>query len=216
METCEALTSKHHKCSKGATYCIANNGKVKNFCTSHIKSTGIDDDELDSITNPDYYYDAKRGRFIVNKISRTPHDPLTNLPTRYTEGLTDKQKLKYLKEIEESKKMYKETGKVVGRKPVSRSLSPQRSRHTEEFEERYGFSVSDITKVKKYFPDTDVDTILAKGRAAYASGSRPSVSGASGPYVWANARLASVLTGGKALAVDKDLVGPKSLEKIFK
>lgn len=29
------------------------------------------------------------------------------------------------------------------------------------------------------------------------------------------ARLASVLTGGKALAVDKDLVGPKSLKKIY-
>jgi hypothetical protein len=28
------------------------------------------------------------------------------------------------------------------------------------------------------------------------------------------ARLASVLTGGRALVVDKDLVGPKSLRKI--
>jgi hypothetical protein len=215
METCESLTHKNHKCSKGATYCIAHNGEVKNFCTLHVKSTGLRDDDLESIANPDYYYDEKRGRFIVNKISRVPHDKLTNLPTRYTEGLTDKQKLKYLKEIEETRDIYKKTGKVVGRERVSRSLSPQRSHHTENFEKRYGFSVADTDKVKKYFPDTDVDTILSKGRAAYASGSRPSVSGSSGPYVWANARLASVLTGGKALAVDKDLVGPKSLKKIF-
>jgi hypothetical protein len=70
--------------------------------------------------------------------------------------------------------------------------------------------------LNKYFPDTDIDTILAKGRAAYASGSRPTVTGPSGPEQWAYARLASVLTGGKALAVDKDLVGPKSLKVIYR
>jgi len=215
METCEALTNKHHKCSKGATYCLAYNGEVRNFCEGHVRGVGLTDDDLKSMSDPDYYYDKKKGKLVVNRISRVPHDPLTGLPARYTEGLTDKQKLKYLKEIEETQRIYKETGKVVGREKVSNTLIPQRSRHVEEFEEKYGFSIMDDNKLNKYFPDTDIDTILSKGRAAYASGSRPNVSGRSGPEQWARARLASVLTGGKALAVDKDLVGPKSLKKIY-
>lgn len=219
METCDSLTSKNHKCSKEPTYCIAYNGEVINFCTHHMKyHSGVDkisSDNFKSIDNPDYYYDESKGKLVVNRISRVPHDPLTNLPVRYTEGLTDKQKLKYKKEIEETQEYYKKTGKVKGRESVSRSLSPQRSHYVEEFEEKYGFNITDDVKIRKYFPDTDIDTILSKGRAAYASGSRPSVVGNSGPERWARARLASVLVGGKALAVDKDLVGPKSLKKIY-
>jgi hypothetical protein len=65
--------------------------------------------------------------------------------------------------------------------------------------------------VKKEFPGTDVETILKKGIAAYASGSRPGQSTSS----WKFARLASVLTAGKALAVDKDLVSDADLKKIL-
>jgi hypothetical protein len=66
--------------------------------------------------------------------------------------------------------------------------------------------------LKKTFPDTDVSGILAKGAAAYASsGSRPNVSS----FAWKFARLASVLTGGKAYKIDKDLVGEESRKKIF-
>jgi hypothetical protein len=60
------------------------------------------------------------------------------------------------------------------------------------------------------FPDTDIEGILAKGAAAYASGSRPNV----GVFQWKNARLASVLTGGPALRIDKTLVGPISMRRI--
>jgi hypothetical protein len=71
------------------------------------------------------------------------------------------------------------------------------------FEKRYGFSVSDTARVKREFPGVDVEKILSKGRAAYASsGSRPNTS----VEGWANARLASALTGGKAAQVDKDLL----------
>ena len=70
-----------------------------------------------------------------------------------------------------------------------------------------------LKKVKELFPDTDVQTILAKGYGAYASsGSRPNVSS----HQWALSRLASVLTGGKAYNVDKDLVGPKSRDVIIR
>lgn len=214
MESCDALTHKHYKCSHSAKYCVNAGGETINFCKAHVKSYELED-EADSIVNPDYYYSPKTNKLVVNRISRVSHDPVTGLPSRYTEGLTDKQKLKYKREIEETERVYKQTGKVQGRKPVSRSLSPQRSSHVIDFENKYHFKVTDMDKVRHTFPDTDVDEILAKGRAAYASGSRPTVTGASGPTQWANARLASVLTAGKALAVDKDLVGPRSLKKIY-
>ena len=73
-----------------------------------------------------------------------------------------------------------------------------------------------MKKVKAKFPDTDIDGILAKGRAAYASGSRPNRYGRAGVESWSFGRLASVLTKNKALLVDKDLVGPKSLKIIMK
>ena len=98
----------------------------------------------------------------------------------------------------------------------SSSLPKKRSSYSVEFEKRYGFKVSDLSKVKKLFPDMDVDMIIKKGEAAYASGSRPSVTGAGGAKQWGLARLASVGVGGKALQVDgPSLVGPKSLKVIF-
>lgn len=217
MESCEVLTNSGYQCANKSKYCINEEGLKINFCGVHkhqVVNHYVDKEMRKA--KPDYFYDSTSNKFIVNKISRVPHDPLTNLPTRYTEGLTDKQKLKYKKEIEETQKYYKETGLVKGRSPVSRSISPSKSHHIEEFNRRYGFSISDEDHLRKTFPDTDIEGILRKGRAAYASGSRPTVSGSGGPEQWARARLASVLTGGKALAVDKDLVGPKSLKRIFK
>lgn len=95
------------------------------------------------------------------------------------------------------------------------SLPKKRSGYSAEFERRYGFKVTELDKVKKLFPDTDIKTILAKGRAAYASGSRPNMTGKGGIEAWSYARLASVLSGGKALQVDHKSVGPISLKVIF-
>jgi hypothetical protein len=99
---------------------------------------------------------------------------------------------------------------------LSKNLKSKRSSYSVEFEKRYGFKISDLSKVKKLFPDTNVDMIIRKGEAAYASGSRPSVTGSGGAKQWGLARAASVFVGGKALQVDKDLVGPKSLKVIFR
>ena len=165
----------------------------------------------------DYYYNRRTGKLVVKRISRTRHDRLTGLPERYTRGLTPSQKLKYKKSIQASRRYYKKTGLVRGRKPVAKGLVSKRSKHSIVFEKKYGFNVTEVSKVKKMFPDTDIATILRKGRGAYASGgSRPTVTGRGGTDQWAYARLASVLTGGKALAVDKDIVGPKSLRVIYK
>ena len=139
---------------------------------------------------------------------KAPKDAETGLPKRYVSGLTKPEKKQQAKEIEKTKEIYKETGEVKTR-PISGYS--KRSPHVEKFEEEYGFPITNINKVKSKFPQTDIDTILAKGRAAYASGSRPGQN----PSSWAYARLASVLTGGKALAVDKDLVGNADLRRIL-
>jgi hypothetical protein len=170
--------------------------------------------------SPDYIYDKKTGRLIVNRIKRVHHDKLTGLPLRYSRGLNPKERIAYKKEIQRTLSIYKRTGKVVGRKSESFRSSGskptyKRSSHTVKFEKCYGFKITDLKKVKAKFSDTDVDGILAKGRAAYASGSRPNQTGTSGVNAWALARLASVVTNGKALLVDKDLVGPKSLKIIM-
>jgi hypothetical protein len=132
------------------------------------------------------------------------------LPAKYTAGLTPVEKAKQVELIKKSSKKYKESGIVEDRPKVSKTKT-RRSVHVVRFEKKYGFPVVETAKVKLMFPDTDVDKILAKGSAAYASsGSRPNVSISQ----WAYARLASVLTGGPALRVDKDLVGPISMKKI--
>ena len=133
------------------------------------------------------------------------------LPPKYLQGLTPQQRLLQARLIAKSRQEYQKTGLVRDRPSISESDSPSRSKHVAKFEKKYGFKVTEKKKLKEKFPDTDVDGILAKGRAAYASsGSRPNVSS----NAWAFARLASVLTGGKALQVDKDLVGPESLKNI--
>ena len=133
------------------------------------------------------------------------------LPDTYLANLTPQQRVLQAKLIAKSQKEYKESGLVQERPKVSNKPSV-RSNHVRKFQRKYNFPITDLKKVKALFVDTDVDGILSKGYAAYASsGSRPNVS----QHQWAYARLGSVLTGGNAYKVDKDLVGPKSRKLIF-
>lgn len=202
LKQCKGKTKEGKRCSRK---CFD-----KDHCRQH-----------NPLNSKDYTYDSKRGRLTNVKIRKVHHDKLTGLPLRYSRGLSPKERIAYKKEIERTKDIYKKTGKVIGRSRESfRSKNSKetykRSSHAVKFEKCYGFKVTDLPKVKKLFPDTDVDEILAKGQAAYASGSRPNRYGYSGIQSWKFARLASVTTGGKALLVDKDLVGPKSLKIIMK
>lgn len=121
----------------------------------------------------------------------------------YLAGLSPSQRLLQQKAIKQSQREYKETGLVKDRPKVSDKPTP-RSKHAVKFEKLYGYSVSDTARVKRDFPNVDVEKILSKGRAAYgSSGSRPNTS----IEAWANARLASALTGGKAAKVDKNQLG---------
>jgi hypothetical protein len=133
------------------------------------------------------------------------------IPEKYFGNLPPSLRATQAKLIRKSQDIYEKTGKVVDRPKVS-NQPVKRSKHAKKFEDKYGFSVSDISKVKSTFPDTDVDMILSKGRGAYASsGSRPNTTS----EAWAKARLASALTGGKAYKIDKSHIGEKSKDKIF-
>ena len=144
-------------------------------------------------------------------LRHTPKDIETGLPKKYVSGLTPEQKEKQIKEIEKSKDVYKKTGIVRVREKVSDDK--KRSPHVIKYEKTYGYPITDIAKVKKEFPDTDIDMIIKKGIGAYATaGSRPNQT----PQSWAYARLASVLTGGKAMLVDNKLIGEKDKKKILK
>jgi len=120
----------------------------------------------------------------------------------YTEGLSPQQRILQLRLIRQSQKEYESTGEIVERPKVSAAKTP-RSSWVKRFEQKHGFPITDVTKVRKAYPNADVDTILKKGAGAYASsGSRPNVSS----YQWKYARLASALLGGPAAKVDKDLL----------
>ncbi len=204
LKQCKGKTKEGKRCSRK---CFD-----KEYCRQHNSSN--------SSNSKNYTYDSKRGKLTNVKIKRVHHDKLTGLPLRYSRGLSPKERIAYKKEIERTKNIYRKTGKVVGRSRESfRTFGSKetyrRSSHAVKFEKCYGFKVTDLPKVKKLFPDTDVNGILAKGRAAYASGSRPNRYGRGGIESWSYARLASATTGGKSMLVDKDLIGPKSLKVIM-
>tara|TARA_A100001391_G_scaffold203934_1_gene197734 strand:- start:947 stop:1363 length:417 start_codon:yes stop_codon:yes gene_type:complete len=128
------------------------------------------------------------------KLRKVPKDKSTGLPKRYVpKGLTKADKAKQVKSIKEGK----------DRPKVKSAPSPKRSSHVIKFEKKYGKKITDDAFISKNLLSREgIKQVLAKGRGAYYSaGSRPNVSAAA----WARARLASVLTGGKARAVDKEI-----------
>lgn len=123
-----------------------------------------------------------------------PKDKDTGLPKKYVpKSLTKEQKAKQVKSIREGKD-----------RPKLKGVKTRKSSYTTKAEKYFkgDTSLSNISKtigVSK----TGLSKILSKGRGAYYSaGSRPNVSAEQ----WAKARLYSVLFGGKARAVDKDIV----------
>lgn len=125
---------------------------------------------------------------------------LRYLPKR----LSRKDKKTQLRMLQKSRRLYKK-GEYYTRKPV-KSFKTKTSKHilaarkmyrietigpTLELASKSGCSLSALQK------------IVSKGEGAYfSSGSRPNQTGQS----WANARLASALTAGKAGAVDYNIL----------
>tara|TARA_E500000318_G_scaffold81356_1_gene76600 strand:- start:218 stop:613 length:396 start_codon:yes stop_codon:yes gene_type:complete len=120
-------------------------------------------------------------------------DKATGLNQKYVpKSLTKEDKKKQVKSIKEGKD-----------RPKVKSFKSKRSSHVVKFENKYGEKITNDSFISKnIISKTGIDKILSKGRGAYySSGSRPNQTADS----WARARLASVIMGGKARQVDKDI-----------
>ena len=114
------------------------------------------------------------------------------LPKKYvSDTLSKKDKEKQIKSIKE------------GKDRPNIDYKTKRSSHVVKYEKKYGRPITDLQYIyKNILSKTGVDKIMDKGMGAYYSaGSRPNVS----KEQWAYARLASVILGGKARDVDKDI-----------
>lgn len=106
--------------------------------------------------------------------------------------LSASDKKKQIKSIKEKKE-----------RPKLKSFQSKRSTHVEKFEKKYGYKISNLSRIaKEIISKKGIDEILAKGKGAYYSaGSRPNQTATS----WSLARLASVITGGPARKIDQKI-----------
>jgi hypothetical protein len=138
------------------------------------------------------------------------------IPIRYLpRKLSKKDKQKQLKMLIKSKRLYKQK-KYYTRKNL-KSYNNKTSNHI--------VNARRIYNVEKITPNNELSRatgcsisalkqIVKKGEGAYySSGSRPNQT----PHSWGFARLASSITGGKAAAVDYDILenGCKHNKKAF-
>jgi hypothetical protein len=114
------------------------------------------------------------------------------IPKTYLEGLKGYERQKQIKSIFESKP-----------RPKVKGFESKRSSHVKNFEDKYGTKITDKEFItKNLISETGREMIIKKGKGAFfSSGSRPMQT----PFSWGLSRLASVLTGGNALKVDKDI-----------
>ena len=87
------------------------------------------------------------------------------------------------------------------KRPEVKSAPTKRSGHVARFEKKYGYKIDDPRVAKEIISREGINQILAKGRGAYKSGSRPNTSSTQ----WALARLASVIMNGPARKVDQEI-----------
>ena len=138
------------------------------------------------------------------------------IPIRYLpKNLSKKDKKKQVQMLLKSRKLYKKNKYFTRKKVVS--YKSKTSNHILNARKIYG--VEKIIPSKELASKTGctvvaLKKIVNKGAGAYfSSGSRPNQTGQS----WGLARLASSITGGKAAAVDYDIInkGCKHNKKAF-
>jgi len=114
-----------------------------------------------------------------------------NVPETYLKGLKGADRQKQIKSIFEGKM-----------RPKTKAPN-KRSSWVIKFEKKYGTKITDTDFIhKNIITKTGQKKILDKGRGAYFSaGSRPNQT----PESWALSRLASVIMGGSARKIDKDI-----------
>lgn len=140
-----------------------------------------------------------------------------NVPIKYLpKQLTKKDKIKQAKQLKKSRALYKK-GIYIHRKPVD-SYKSKKSQHILNAEKIY--NIKNLVVNNKLAKKTGcsikaLNKIVKKGQGAYySSGSRPNQTA----HSWGIARLASSISGGKAAAVDFNILkdGCKSGSKALK
>ena len=128
---------------------------------------------------------------MVKKVKITYKGESRNVPETYIKGLTGEDKKKQIKSIFEGKNRPKT------------DFKSKRSTWAEKFEKKYGTKISDKEYIhKNIITKTGQEKIIMKGKGAYySSGSRPGQTATS----WGLGRLASVIIGGPARKIDKDI-----------
>tara|TARA_R100001086_G_scaffold249774_1_gene190853 strand:- start:9738 stop:10151 length:414 start_codon:yes stop_codon:yes gene_type:complete len=126
------------------------------------------------------------------KLRKVPKDKKTGIPKKYVPKSLSEEDRK--KQIESIKK---------GTKRPKVDFDSKRSSFVVKFEKKYGYKINNFSRIdKEIIKKKGIDLIMDKGRGAYFSGgSRPNQT----PQSWSLARLASVIMGGKARKVDKDI-----------
>lgn len=127
------------------------------------------------------------------------------IPVRYIpKTLTDKDKRKQVKTLTKSRKMYKKNQYYD--RPHVASYKSKPSAHIVNARKIY--NIENIVPTQELAEKTGcklsaLNEIVRKGEGAYySSGSRPNQT----PQSWGLARLASSITGGKAAAVDYNIL----------
>ncbi len=128
---------------------------------------------------------------MVEKVKITYKGESRMVPTTYMKGLKGYDRKKQIKSIFEGKDRPKTKAPV------------KRSSWVEKYEKKYGRKISDKKYLhKNIISKIGADKIINKGQGAYySSGSRPNQTA----YSWGLSRLASVIMGGKARKIDKDI-----------
>ena len=128
-----------------------------------------------------------------------------NVPVKYLpKRLSKKDKAKQKKQLQKSRAAYKK-GIYINRKPL-KSFKNKKSQHLINAEKLYKVNkivINNNLAKKTGCSIKALNKIVKKGIGAfYSSGSRPSQTS----YSWGIARLASSISGGKAAAIDYNIL----------
>ena len=161
----------------------------------------------EEMENTNYGYETPTGgkRKTKRKKNKKSKKTKRKVPLRYLpKRLSKKDKMKQRRELNKSRKAYKQ-GKYYTRKKVS-TFKSKTSNHI--LNARKIYKMDKISPSKELSNKTgcsiaSLQKMVKKGQGAYySSGSRPNQTATS----WGIARMASDITGGKAAAVDFNIL----------
>ena len=142
------------------------------------------------------------GKRTSSRQTRTRNE----FPTRYTSGLSPKDKAKQRRELRKSSKRYASKGSKDTRfvpRPRLKSFRSKTSSWTQKFHETYPHAHT-LTQIAKAtgIPKAALTKVKRKGMGAYySSGSRPNQTAES----WGLARMYSYILGGPTRKVDSSI-----------